>query len=158
MLYHVRVKLSSPVLEPCLVRMSNGRFTLPKTPRPATCCGTRSRDSCRLTLYTSWRPATMVPTRCGGKNKNAKWECRPEEGSSWHGEHVVPALHFYGSWACNPVAGRRSWAVLNLCVLVAATPCEQVPRLSSVVGCCVWQSSEPCSLGVCFHSLELNSV
>ena len=60
--------------------------------------------------------------------KNAKWQCRPEEGSTWYGEHVQlcsscenHALHFYGNWACDAVAGRRSWAVLNFCVLVAAT-------------------------------------
>ena len=31
------------------------------------------------------------------------------------------APQFYGNWACDQVAGRRSWAVLNFCVLVAAT-------------------------------------
>ena len=24
-------------------------------------------------------------------SKNAKWQCKPEEGSTWYGEHVVPA-------------------------------------------------------------------
>ena len=57
---------------------------------------------------------------------NAKWQCR-EEGSTWYGEHVLcsscenHALQFYGNWTCDPVAGRRSWAVLNFCVLVATT-------------------------------------
>ena len=27
--------------------------------RPATCCATRARDSCRFTIYTSWRPAAL---------------------------------------------------------------------------------------------------
>ena len=31
------------------------------------------------------------------------------------------APHFYGNWACDPVAGRRGWTMLNFCVLVAAT-------------------------------------
>ena len=27
--------------------------------RPATCCASRARDSCRFTMYTSWRPAAL---------------------------------------------------------------------------------------------------
>ena len=27
--------------------------------RPATCCATRARDSCRFTMYTTWRPAAL---------------------------------------------------------------------------------------------------
>ena len=39
--------------------LSLGRFTIPKTQRPATCCATRARDSCRFTMYTSRRPAAL---------------------------------------------------------------------------------------------------
>ena len=44
---------------------------------------------------------------------NAKWQCRPEEGSTWYSEHVLcsscenHALHFYGNWACDPVGAAR---------------------------------------------------
>ena len=62
---------------------------------------------------------------------NAKWECRPEEGSTWHGEHVVPAkvmLHI--SMETGP-ATQSSVAEVEPCSTSAfwsrrppATPCD----------------------------------
>ena len=83
-----------------------GRFPMPETQRPATCCATRARDSCRFTIYTSRRTAVL-------RNHGNYTEMWQEENrlqlQRWrtYSSCENPAPRFYGNWACDPVTGRR---------------------------------------------------